>query len=71
MKITVELTDNDLKDILRISGEKKKGPAIRKFITTELMLQRRREISRKILKGELSADISLTKHKRDLDIWKA
>lgn len=70
MKITVDLSEADLKDIQRFSGEKKKGPAIRKFIATELMLKRRREISRKIVAGELSADIQpLKKRRRDMNAW--
>lgn len=52
MKITVDIPENDLKDILRFSGEKKKGPAIAKFLATELMLLRRREMSEKIMSGE-------------------
>ena len=42
MKITVDIPDKDLKDIMRFSGEKKKGPAIAKFLATGLMLRRRR-----------------------------
>lgn len=51
MKITVELSDNELNDVMRFSGEKKKGPAIRKFIGTELMLKRRQELTGKVLSG--------------------
>ena len=57
MKVTVEFSDNELKDILRFSGEKKKGPAILKFVTRELMLKRRREISRKMLAGEFKGEL--------------
>lgn len=57
MKITVDLSENELKDVIRFSGEKKKGPAIRKFIVSELMLRRRREMSQRALAGELSAEL--------------
>jgi hypothetical protein len=57
MKITVDLSDSEIRDVLRFSGEKKKGPAIRKFIVDELMLRRRREISRKVLKGEWTVEL--------------
>jgi hypothetical protein len=57
MKITVELSDNEVDDVLRFSGEKKKGPAIRKFIVSELMLRRRRELTEKILAGEICAEL--------------
>lgn len=53
MKITVDITEKDLKDIMRFSGEKKKGPAIVKFVATELMLRRRREFSDKVMSGEI------------------
>lgn len=35
MKITVDIPEKDLKDIMRFSGEKKKGPAIAKFGGTQ------------------------------------
>jgi hypothetical protein len=70
MKITVELSEKDLKDVRRFSGEKKKGPAIRKFIVTELMLKRRREISQKILAGEWSAELpSIDRLRQDRKVW--
>ena len=56
MKITVELPENDLRDICRITGEKKKGPAIRKLLADALMLQRRREIAEKYVSGELGTN---------------
>ena len=52
MKITVEISENDLPDILRFSGERKKGPAIAKLVADSLMILRRRELSRKVLSGE-------------------
>jgi len=70
MKISVELSEKDLKDVLRFSGEKKKGPAIRKFIVTELMLKRRREISKKVLSGELSLDLPpIEELRKDRNVW--
>ena len=53
MKITVELPEKDLKDIMRFSGETKKGPAITKFLATELMLRRRRELSQEVMTGKV------------------
>ena len=57
MKVTVDISENELNDVIRYSGESKKGPAIRKFIVSELMLRRRRELSQKVLAGELSAKL--------------
>jgi hypothetical protein len=52
MKITVDISDKDLPDILRFSGEKKKGPAIAKLLAESLMLKRRRDLSDKVMAGE-------------------
>ena len=67
MKITVELSENELNDVLRFSGEKKKGPAIRKFIVTELMLKRRQELTGKVLSGDWSIDVPPWQDSRSQD----
>ena len=56
MKITVDISEKDLKDIMRFSGEKKKGPAIVKFVATELMLRRRRELSDEVMEGKFRVE---------------
>jgi hypothetical protein len=53
MKVTVELSDSELMDICRITGEKKKGPAIRKLVVDALMMKRREEIAGKFISGRL------------------
>ena len=58
MKITVELSDSDLVDICRMTGEKKKGPAIRQMVVDALMMKRREEIARKFITGKLGAELS-------------
>ncbi len=57
MKITVELPENDLREICRITGIPKKGPAIRKLLIDTLKLQRRAEIAGKFLSGEWAAEL--------------
>ena len=52
MKITVEIPEKDMKDILRFSGEKKKCPAIVKLVASQLMLRRRRELSDQVMAGK-------------------
>jgi len=70
MKITVELPEQDVKDIMRFSGEKRGAPAVRKFIATGLMLRRRRSISQKILSGEWSADLPPIKAlRKERKVW--
>lgn len=57
MKITVDIPETDMRDIMRFTGEKKKGPAIVKLVATSLMLQRRRELSDQIATGKWSVDL--------------
>ena len=71
MKITVDFSESELKEIMRLSGEKKKGPAVRKFVVSELQLRRRREITQQLLAGKVSAHINLSKTTRDLDVWQS
>jgi|694.fasta_scaffold23643_8 hypothetical protein len=56
MKITVDLPDSELREITRITGIAKKGPAIRKLVSDALLMKRRAEISSKFLSGEWSAE---------------
>jgi hypothetical protein len=57
MKITVEISDSDLKEIQRITNEKRKGPAIRKLAREALNLMKRRTLGQKIVRGEWSVDL--------------
>ena len=58
MKITVELSDSELKDARRFTGEHKKGPAIRKLVVDALMMKRREEMAQKFISGEAGADLT-------------
>ena len=35
MKVTVELSDQEMAEVLELTGERKKGPAIRRLISGE------------------------------------
>jgi hypothetical protein len=74
MKITVEISDKDLPDILRFSGEKKKGPAIAKLLADSLMLKRRRDLSEKVMSGEWQFEVEAwtasRARERASDPWK-
>ena len=70
MKIWVELSAKEVKEIMRFSGEKEKGPAIRKFLMAELALRRRREISQKVLSGKWGASLpTIEELRKDRDVW--
>ena len=68
MKITVDIPDKDLKDIMRFSGEKKKGPAIAKFLASGLMLRRRRELSDEVMSGKVRFEFPNYEAARKLDL---
>lgn len=57
MKITVELPEEEMREICELTGISKKGPAIRKLLADTVMLQRRARISEKFLSGEWSAEL--------------
>lgn len=66
MKITVDISESDLREIQRHSGKKKKGPAIQKFIADKLRLALSPGDSRKFLSGEWSVDLpSIEKLRKD------
>lgn len=71
MKITVEMSEEELSEISRITGVGKKGPAIRKLLTDALQMQRRAEISAKFLSGEWSAALDGYEEAEKLDRSKA
>jgi hypothetical protein len=56
MKVTVDLSQNDMDDIKRFSGERKKRNALEKFLAVELMLRRRRELSDEVMSGEFRVE---------------
>ena len=56
MKISVEVSDSELRQVCKLTGERKKGPAIRKVLENALLQHRREEIAHKFLTGEWSAE---------------
>ncbi len=57
MKITVELSDSEVKEICRLTGEKKKGPAIRRLVTDALMFKRREKLTQKFIDAEWGVEL--------------
>ncbi len=57
MKITVEISDSDIKEICRVTGENKKGPAICKLVADALMLKRREKLAQKFINGEWGVEL--------------
>jgi hypothetical protein len=67
MKISVELSDSELKDICRVTGERKKGPAIRKLVVDALMMKRREEIAQNFISGKWGVSLNGFKRARAAD----
>lgn len=57
MKITVEIPDSDIKEICRVTGERKKGTAIRKLVTDALLLKRRERLVQKFIRSEWGVEL--------------
>lgn len=52
MKITIEVSPGDMREMMRLSGEKRRDAAVSKFLASSLQLSRRREVLNKFLTGE-------------------
>jgi hypothetical protein len=57
MKETVDLSDNEMREILELTGERKKGPAIRRLMEEALRQRRRTQIARRFLSGEWGVEL--------------
>jgi hypothetical protein len=57
VKVTVELSDAELREILRVTREKRKGAAIRQLALEALMLKKRRELLDEVEAGKWSVDL--------------
>jgi Arc/MetJ family transcription regulator len=58
MRITFEINANDLKQIQKITGQKKKSPAVSRALTDYLRMRERRAFIEKALTGH--TDYALT-----------
>jgi hypothetical protein len=57
MKVTVELSDKEMAEILELTGEHKKGPAIRRLMEEALQQRRRAQIAQRFLSGEWGVEL--------------
>jgi len=57
MKVTVELSDQEMAEILNLTGERKKGPAIRRLMEEALQQRRRAQIAQRFLSGEWGVEL--------------
>ena len=52
MKVSVELSDTEMAEIMDFTGERKKEPAIRRLMEEALQQHRRAQIAQRFLSGE-------------------
>ena len=57
MKITVEIAESEVREICQFTGERKKGPAIRKLVTDALQMKRRERMAQKFISGEWGVEL--------------
>ncbi|WP_094555228.1 hypothetical protein [Synechococcus sp. 1G10] len=57
MKVTVDLSDHEMREILELTGERKKGLAIRRLLEQALQHRRRAQIAQRFLSGEWGVEL--------------
>jgi len=57
MKVTVELSDQEMAEVLELTGVRKKGPAIRRLMEEALQQRRRVQIAQRFLSGEWGVEL--------------
>ena len=57
MKVTVELSEAEMVEVLELTGERKKGPAIRRLMEEALQQHRRTRIAQRFLSGEWGVEL--------------
>ena len=58
MRFTIEMDADDMRRIQRITGKKKKSPAVRQALTEFLKLRERQEFVRRVLAGQTDYSLS-------------
>lgn len=56
MKISVEFSEKELKDIAKFSSQSKKGPAIREIVLEALRRKKIRQMTEEVLSGKWGID---------------
>jgi Arc/MetJ family transcription regulator len=58
MRITVDIEDNDLAELLKLTGEKKKSSAVSKVVVDYLKRKKAREFGRLLREGAFDFDFT-------------
>jgi hypothetical protein len=67
MKVTVELSDQEMAEVLELTGERKKGPAIRRLMEQALQQRRRAQIAEQFLSGAWGVELESFEADRQRD----
>jgi len=67
MKVTVELSDQEMAEVLELTGERKKGPAIRRLMEEALQQRRRAQIVERFLSGTWGVELETFEAERERD----
>ena len=67
MKVTVELSDQEMAEVLAFTGERKKGPAIRRLMEDALQQRRRAQIAQRFLSGEWGVELEGFESEQELE----
>ena len=67
MKVTVEISDQEMQEVLELTGENKKGPAIRQLLDEALQLRRRAQVAERFISGEWGVALDTFEANRDYD----
>jgi hypothetical protein len=71
MKVTVEVPDKDMREILKYSGEKLRGRAVLRLALNELMYRKRAAMNARFHSGEWSVDLPPVDEIRgDRNVWR-
>lgn len=58
MRITIEIDENNLSEILKATGEKKKSPAIRRALEEYVAERKKKNFLRKVIQGQSDYGLS-------------
>lgn len=67
MKVTVQLSEKEMAEILDLTGERKKGPAIRRLMEEALQLRRRALIAQRFISGAWGVELETFEADRERD----
>ena len=67
LKVTVELSDQEMAEVLALTGERKKGPAIRRLMEDALQQCRRAQIAQRFLSGEWGVELEGFESEQELE----